>query len=393
LPGKMAVVAVSAGGAETARRVKQVYPAAQLILPEGIKEELSSGASEAGFPGKNCRYFKGGLKAAAGAIVHNYRSVVMVMAVGIAVRVLAPYLNDKIKDPAVVILDDRGDFAVSLLSGHLGGANDLAEELARHLGAVPVVTTATDRREITAVDLVASRLGWEVEDMRQVKVLSARQLKGNPALLYMPDHIDLVKPVKGYVTVESLEELSGKLGLAEGSAEGNAVAGNSGRGASKHEYAGVVLVSNSWQLPRIPGGLPRVVLRPRDIVAGVGSRRGASSHAIVDAIKKVFYRNKKDIRCLSTLATVKEKAVEPGFKEAAGHLGVPLKVIDKNEIALVEHLFYSSPLVKDRLGIGAVAEPCAYLGSSRGRVISSKTAFDGITVALGEAPISCDFGG
>ena len=407
-----AVMVVSTGGLETALKVCQWFPAADLHVPSRLEPELENilerKESSAGSPEDgNCTNSTGGSKteilktrekvhffaerpgSLVGRIAANYSNLVMVMSTAIAVRLLAPFIKGKTEDPAVVVLDDRARFAISLLSGHLGGANDLANELAGYIGAEPVITTATDSREIAAVDLLASRLGWFLEGAERVKEISSQQLQGKPALLYSRYNIRIkVPPGSEYVVVNEERELHG---LAWSDENKDNSPGERDSKKSSSRYAGVVLVTSSTSLPETPYGLPRAILRPADLVAGIGCRRGTPSANILEALENAITCAGRVVPSLSTIATVPEKQEEPGLKEAASSLNVPVLICDKEELASIEHLFPSSPLVKKQVGVGAVAEPCAYLGSGGGELITSRMVYNGVTVSLAEKTLDCDF--
>jgi cobalt-precorrin 5A hydrolase len=125
------------------------------------------------------------LRPVVGQVLKEYRSVVLFLPVGAAVRLIAPYLQDKYQDPAVVCVDDAGRFAVSLVSGHVGGADRLAEAVARGLGATPVITSGSHVNETLAVDLLGRELGWSLEaESVAVTRVSAAVVNGDPVGIY-----------------------------------------------------------------------------------------------------------------------------------------------------------------------------------------------------------------
>jgi len=305
---------------------------------------------------------EGDFTGAAGSLFQQYNALVFISAVAVAVRGIAPSLRGKTVDPAVVVVDEGGRYAISLLSGHLGGANQLAVEIAGHLGAEPVVTTATDGQGLPAFDDLARKYGWQIENLSDLKKLSAALLEGQEIVLYSSRPLDPVFKQK----------LGGEICFTEQTEDMS-------RGRN-----GAVLVTNMLKLPSLPQGLPYIVLRPRAIAAGIGCRRGVPAENIITAVKKAFDQAGLSIAGLACLATGEFKADEAGLIEAAGQLGVPLKIFKRTDI--VSHLgnIVTSDFVEEQVGVGAVAEPCARLGSGGGEIVLPVQRGDGITVSLAE---------
>ena len=130
--------------------------------------------------------------------------LICIMATGIVVRHLAPWLKGKDVDPAVVVVDEAGRFAISLLSGHLGGANDLARTVGNLIGAVPVITTATDVQGLPALDTLAPRLGLRLENLRAVKEIHMALLRGQPVRLVDPEQSPAIRVVGISRTIRTL---------------------------------------------------------------------------------------------------------------------------------------------------------------------------------------------
>lgn len=289
------------------------------------------------------------------------RCMIFVMAVGIAVRVIAPHVKDKKTDPAVVVLDEYGQFVISLLSGHLGGANRLARRLADIAGAVPVITTASDLNHTIAVDELALENGWAIEDWAPVKNVSSALVNGDPvafivdqplylASLSLPANIELVTP-------------------------GNNI-------AHETRFTAAVVITSRLTLPELT--IPAVVLRPPEVVVGIGCRRATGKDKVLEAIRSGLRKADRSLLAVKCLATVDAKQDEPGLLEAAAELGLPLTIITREKIAEMENRFECSPFVKSRIGVGAVAEPAAYLAAHRPRLVLGKTKMNGVTVAVVE---------
>ncbi len=152
---KIAVIAITRHGIALAGKVIAAFPGAQLFIPEKFRADAD------GIPGTTCYAGKTGHQIP--ALFAAFDGIVAIVSLGAVVRLIAPHLQSKAVDPAVVVLDEAGKFSIPVLSGHLGGASALAGKIAVALGSVPVLTTASDARETLCVDLLGRELGWVVE--------------------------------------------------------------------------------------------------------------------------------------------------------------------------------------------------------------------------------------
>jgi cobalt-precorrin 5A hydrolase len=281
--------------------------------------------------------------------------LVFIASTGIAVRLCAPLLRDKTRDPAVVVVDDLGRYAISLLSGHLGGANALAANIADIIGAQPIITTASDGRGFEAVDLLAQRYNLAIDDLDEVKTITALMVAEQPIALVSDIPVTWHYPHR---------------------VEGDA--------------AGWVYISSLAALPREQ---PSCLLRPRTLHVGVGCRRGTPAAAILAAIRAVFEAHNLAIESIAALASIDIKHDEGGLIEAAASLGLELRLYSKAEIQRVcdaakmadgaAAQFAVSPFVQATLGVPGVCEPCACL--SGGELIVKKTCRKAVTVAVARA--------
>jgi cobalt-precorrin 5A hydrolase len=254
-------------------------------------------------------------------------ALVLFMPVGAAVRLLAPCISDKRQDPAVVCVDDAGRFAVSLLSGHLGGADRLAEEVAEILGATAVVTSGSHAMGTIAVDLLGREFGWTAEaDSAVVTRASAAMVNAEPVGVYQdagePDWWPAGRPLPGNVTVHSSLQ-----GLVQG--PGTAALVITDRLAPG---------SGGQSYQQLLDGRSLVVYRPRSLVAGMGCRRGVPLEELEELLVTTFQQNNLSLRSLSCLATAGLKKDEAGILALAGKYGVPLVCYDSQELNSVFEL-------------------------------------------------------
>jgi len=348
---KAAVCALTPGGA---RLAESLLPA---LAGAGYEPVLHLPGGLVG-PGSPAIPFDRPFAALVARLFPTHRALVLVMALGIAVRLVAPCLRDKTADPAVVVLDEKGENVVSVLSGHLGGANDLVRMLAEHTGGRAVITTATDVLGLLAPDVLARRYGLVPEPKGAVRVVNAALAAGRTVPVYAEVPLELPEG-RGLVPRpwEARGETSGPR----------------------------VLVTD-----RIETGDQAVLyLRPRRLAAGVGTRSGIDAGRVLEALTAACALAGRSLTALRVLATADLKAGETGLVEAAARLGVPLYAFPRSrlrEVVAGERLSASS-LVEEKIGVGGVCEPASLLaaGTPREGLILPKTAHNGVTVALAEA--------
>lgn len=317
-PARIAVVTATAAGRRQAARLVAAWPDARMVEGPSVAEALREAWTSAD-------------------------AVVAFCATGIVVRVLAPLLEGKQRDPAVVVADDAGRHAVALLGGHAAGANELAAGVADLLGGTPVITTGTDVAGIPGLDT----LGWPVEGA--VAAVSRAILDGRPVRLEA-DHGWPLPALPDTVLVAA-----GPNGDREPSAAGPAgsAPGRAGTDPGTHR----LLVTDRRLAPAELDGRT-AVLRPPSLVAGVGASRGAPAAEILELLDRALAEAGVDRACLHCLATVQAKAAEPGILEAADALGVPLVTRSSQELAAIE-VPHPSELVRAAVGTPSVAEAAA----------------------------------
>ena len=284
---------------------------------------------------------------------HN---LVCIMAAGIVVRQISPYLQSKATDPAVVVVDEGGRFAVSLLSGHLGGSNTLAREIAGLIGGTAVITTATEVHGLPAFDVLAPQWGLALENLPAVRGIHMAMLAGTPIRLVDSDGwlAAALAPINpDLIVVEA--DLEKALCL-----DGPTV------------YVGDL--ERPW-----PGGWLR--LRPQSLVAGVGCNKGASSGEILELIYQTFQQEAISLPCLKTLATIAAKKTEPGLIEAARRLGVELIWFSTAELKGI-NVPHPSAVVTRHVGVASVCEAAARRASQARQLLVPKQKTANVTLAV-----------
>ena len=269
-------------------------------------------------------------------------ALIFVGASGIAVRAIAPHVRDKFSDPAVVSVDEAGRFVVPLLSGHVGGANELAREVAAITGGQAAVSTATDVNGLFAVDEWAARHGFAILERSIAKEISAALLDGRPV---------------GFKSDFELDEKPS--GVTEGAAD-----------------IGFVVSLDDSAMP-----FPRTLhLVPRVATVGVGCRKGTDPSALEQAVADALAEANVSAKAVTAIASIDVKKDELAILELASKMGWSPVFYTADELAAVPGEFSSSDFVKRTVGVDNVCERAAC--ASGGELVLGKQAGGGITVAI-----------
>ncbi len=343
----IAAVAITRRGAQMAASLAGRLEGVELYVEQRW-------AAEAGVP---CRAFALPLRPVLADLFARYPSLVLFVAVGVAVRLLAPLLAAKSRDPAVVTVDEAGRFAVCLLSGHRGGGEALAQEVAAALGATPVLTSASAALGLPALDLLGDEWGWRLEGEEHLTAVAAALVNGGPVAFYQDSGR---RPWQG---------------LPPGLVEVSSLAEARERGVA------CIVVSERLLPEGALGKLPAIVYRPRTLVAGVGCRRGVGGAEVAAFVRQTLRVNGLSPLSLHSLATVASKAQEPGLREAAALLGVPLVPLPP---AVLRRLAGRvSPSASERLlGLPSVSEASALAAAGAETLLVPRAKNGRVTVAV-----------
>ncbi len=389
---RTAVLALTAQGAETARRVQQALPDADVYLSKRAADALATQDKAAGSDaaagdtatdstapagGSSMTDWLAGVQtfsrivAATADVFSRYDALVFLMATGIVVRSIAPLIRSKLADPAVVVMDEKAKHVISLLSGHVGGANALTRQLAAALGSDPVITTATDVEGKVAPDAIAGRLGLVPEPHGAILSVNRAVLEG-AQLRYI---IDDALPLADFYQ-EQLAALGDEVFF-----RGEGILPKEGE---TRPIVEVVITRTPANFPahQKRGGL---FLRPERLIAGVGCRRGTPWEAIRAALRDACGRIGVPEGGISCLASTVVKRDEIGLLTIADVYGIPIHFFENEALAAVikSYGLRESEFVKKTIGIGNVAESAALAeAGQRGRIALGKTKYEKVTVAL-----------
>ena len=330
-----------------------------------------------------------------GRLFQDHQRLVLFMPVGAAVRLLAPFLKDKHSDPAVVCVDDAGRFAVSLLSGHLGGADTLAQEVAEALGATPVITSASHVTGTLAVDLLGQEFGWQIEEEPgAVTRASAAMVNGEPVGVYQdagethwwPADRPLPANLTIFPSLEAVTEARCAAALI----------------ISDRATPAVYLSSGASEAKAV------VVYRPQTLVVGMGCRRGVPVEELEALLVSTFDSHDLALASLRCIATAELKREEPGILDLADKYGVPVLCYSAEELnsvfenipAIVPSLREGGeggedpagptprPRVRQLLGMWGVSEPAALLAAGGKELLVPRIKTPRATIAVARVVFS-----
>lgn len=309
-------------------------------------------------------------------------------ACGIAVRAIAPYVQSKQTDPAVLVADERGRFVISLLSGHLGEANSYAEIVAGLTGGQAVITTATDVNGLFAVDVFAKKNGLVLTDFKAAKEFTANLLKTKKGILVIPE------PYRKWITVsgEVPEELT--ISGEESEAGTNRTEVQEAHlNPGKESCLPQLLLSpqaavhgtdspleSEGTAPLLPPA--RLQLIPPCLILGVGLKKGKTEQELLALIRKVLQANGLLEKAIGRFASIDLKKDEPALWMAAETYGVPLRFFTAEELMQVKGEFSKSAFVQAVTGADNVCER-AVIAAGAEEILVPKTAENGLTLAIG----------
>lgn len=351
---KIAIISFSQKGAELSGKIRDFLLEKQCQVTAWYKGEF--------IPGRDGqKKVSGPLGSWTEKAFARENALIFVGAAGIAVRAIAPYLKGKDVDPAVLVADETGKFVISLLSGHIGGANALTDDVAELLNATPVITTATDRNDKLAVDQWAVSQGLYIHNLSTAKVIAASILADLPVGFYSE------VPVEGKVP----DEIASEPGDVE---------------------VGVAITKKGRPYPGLFSR--QLTLLPRDLILGIGCRRGTPVEKIRERVEIALVEAGRDENSLIEVATIDLKKDEEGLLAFCAEKNLPLKTFTAQELLTVDGAFTSSEFVRSVTGVDNVCERAALLGGmSRGEaeLIVKKNSGNGVTVAIAEIPFAVRF--
>jgi cobalt-precorrin 5A hydrolase len=351
-----AIIAITKHGVALARKLQSQFPHADLYY----MSKFNRGDEEA----RNIQSFDGSVRLLFPALFPAYKGLIIIISLGAVIRMIAPLLQDKKKDPGIVVIDDKGEHVISVLSGHLGGANELTLEVAAAIGARPVITTASDVQKTIAVDLFGRRFGWQWEAEDKLTPVSAAVVNEEQIAVvqesgernwWLHPH-----PMPAYIQV--YDTISEAL-LAKPNA---------------------ALVVTHRLLQQGEAGIldNGVLYRPKVLVIGMGCNRGTALEEIEAVILETLEELQFSIRSVKALCTIDLKRDEAGMIEVCQKYGWEMVCYTTDQLNEV-NIEAPSETVYKFTGAYAVSEPAAKLYSGNEQLIVNKKKSGNVTISLG----------
>lgn len=354
----IAVIAITWRGVETALRIKTALKSVELPCSVFAPEKYSQ-AGVVPLDKKLDEFVK--------EIYRKVDAIVAVMAAGIIIRAVAPHLESKLVDPAVLGVDASGRFVISLLSGHYGRANELTRLIAAGIGAVPVITTASDVTGKQSVEELAVNLHLSIENPESLTAVNAALVNGGKLVLVLVGDVKIPEnQISGY----EIKRVDSEKQAVE---------------IVNSFDAGVILTREPVSRDKL--AKPAAILRPKTVVVGLGSRKNAGENEIIDAVNYALARVSIPIARVDRLATVSIKKGSISMINAAKRIGLPLIFLDVEALRAFKHedLSPDSLMVEKKIGVGGVCERAALIEAGKNaKLILKKIKLNGITVAIAE---------
>ncbi len=343
---KTAILAITKNGIKIASAIKEIFPTWEIFAPSKFADTTNANWYDESTTTKIAELYK------------SNDAIICIFSLGAVIRLIAPHLGDKKTDPAVIVIDDKANFVISTLSGHLGGANELANELAKKLGSIPVITTAADVNKTIPVDLVGRKFGWSIDDDSTVTKISAFMVNEERIGVYQDAgernwwEGDLPKNVTIYDTFEKLE---------------------------KSDSRGFLIISDK----KITGEILKnaVVYRPKTLVIGVGLHGDTTKEKILEGLNTCLEKFDLSPKAIARFTSIKKPQDISSLVEAAKELGISVEYFEREDLARVR-IPNPSVMVEAFEGTASVSEASSIL-SSKGSLVVEKQKFPpDLTIAI-----------
>lgn len=345
----IAIICITKNGINISKRIQEKIPSASIYVQSKHKDSTDG-----------IIWFEKSTKNMIEETFKEYDSIICIFSLGAVIRLISNLLVDKKTDPAVIVIDDKANFVISALSGHLGGANALSKSIADILNSTAVITTAADVNETIAVDLLGNNFDWRIENFDNVTMVSAHMVNEQKIGVYQDAgetkwwDKELPKNVSIIENIDELKKDNFKAGLI----------------ISDRIITDPLLIKKS------------VIYRPKSLVVGLGFHWDTTEKDIEDGIRKVLKENGLSFLSIRNLATIYRGKSPPSLGSFSDKYGIPLEYIDKEKLDKVT-VPNPSDVVKKYEGTSSVSEASSIL-SSGGELVVKKQKFPpNLTVAVG----------
>jgi cobalt-precorrin 5A hydrolase len=350
----VAIIAITKNGIDIASSLKNHFPSWKIFVPSKFYQE-----------GKDIEWFDESTTLKIKKLFESNNALVCIFSLGAVIRLIAPHLKDKKTDPAVVVIDDTAKFVISTLSGHLGGANELAEKIASKIGAIAIITTAADVNKTIAVDLLGREFGWSVDENSSVTKVSAFMVNEEKIGIFqdagekdwwlskkeLPKNVHIYKSFNEMIT----SDCKGFLIISD------------------------KIIENKEIQDRV------VIYRPKTLVVGVGLHWDTTKDTIREGMNFCLSKFKISPKSVAKFASIKKEVDVKGLQELADEMNVRLEYFDKTDLSAISTP-NPSDVVKTFEGTPSVSEAAA-IKASGGELIVQKHKFPpNLTIAIARRP-------
>ena len=342
----VSVLVITKNGIKIGEKLKELFPNWDIFAPGKLSNE-----------NKNITWYSEPTTDKIIELFKNSNALICVFSLGAVIRLIAPHLKDKKTDPAVIVIDDKTNFVISVLSGHIGGANELTEEISIKLNALPVITTAADVNKTIAVDLVGREFNWKIDDETTVTRISAHMVNAESIGVFQQTgnkkwYKELPKNVIIYDSLEELKKSNSKA----------------------HLIISDKVIDNDLSQES-------VIYRPQSLVIGIGLHWDTSKDTIKEGIEFCLEKFNLSSKSIAKLVSIKKPEDVQGLIDLGKEMQIPVEYIDREELAEIITPNPSST-VKAFEGTASVSEAAA-IKVSNGKLIVEKQKFPpNLTIAI-----------
>ena len=305
---------------------------------------------------------------------HSCQALIFVSASGIAVRLIAPYINDKLSDPAVIVIDEKATFVIPVLSGHVGGANELSRILANKLGAVCAVTTATDVNNVFSIDEFAACNGLSILNKDTIKAVNKKILEGDSLEIGVDDRIEIAGDVKNLDNNIKIRRLCFR--------------SETGLNINSKESFDAIISCGEIELQ---DDTTTLIMRLKPLVIGIGCRKNKSKEDIEGFILEALRSLNKKTTDVALLSTIDIKQDEAGIVEFSKKYEIPIKTYSAEYLNGIEGDFEESDFVLKTVGVSDVSARAAKACGKEGDFLIKKSKENGITLSVFEKKMKVEF--
>ena len=342
----VSVLAITKNGINIGEKLKELFPNWDIFVPSKLSNE-----------NKSIIWYSEPTSDKIIELFKNSNALICLFSLGAVIRLIAPHLKDKKTDPAVIVIDDKTNFVISVLSGHIGGANELTQEISEKLNALPVITTAADVNKTIAVDLVGREFGWKIDDETTVTKISAHMVNAEPIGVFQQTgnkkwYKELPKNVTIYNSLEELKKSNSKAYL----------------------IISDTIIDNEL-------AQESVIYRPQSLVIGIGLHWDTTKDTIKDGIEHCLKKFNLSSKCIAKLVSIKKPEDVQGLIDLGKEMQIPVEYVNREELAEIITPNPSST-VKAFEGTASVSEAAA-IKVSNGELIVEKQKFPpNLTIAI-----------